>query len=209
MKKDKLVKIGLAFLILFLLLPNLTVQASRWEEDLAIKIAEATDYRNRELKKFASHLANAFECDDEFEQIRLIYKYLESHWKYKKDPQGYENFAKASEVIDNGLKGDSDDFATTIASLFKAMGKPARIVVAHTDEKIKHIYAEVFLPKETLMQFTKGFQSSIWFDWDIDGGWVNLDYLSGQVGGPFRGGDNLLIVGLDGSWWLTNRAEEW
>jgi transglutaminase-like putative cysteine protease len=187
----------------------LTQQATGWEGDLAKKIAEATDYRNELVKKFSSRLASSFEYEDEFEQVRLIYKYLESRWNYRKDPQGYEYFVKASEVIEKGLVGDSDDFATTIASISRAMGRPARIVVAYESEQIKNVYAEVFLPKETLMQYTEGFQSSIWWDLDIDGGWVNLDYVSGQVGGPFRGGDNLLIVGLDGNWWLTNRAEEW
>ncbi|HIH96766.1 MAG TPA: transglutaminase domain-containing protein [Thermoplasmata archaeon] len=209
MKKEKLFKIGVLLLLVFLSLPCLANQSKGWEEDLAKKIAIATDYRDRNVKKFASHLADEFERDDELEQVRLIYKHLENRWTYRKDPQGYQHFAKASEMVDRGLAGDSDDFAIAIASLFRAMGKPARIAVAYKGDKIKHIYAEVFLPKEALKPYMKGYPSSIWWDWDQSGGWVNLDYLSGGVGGPFRGGDEVMFVSLDGGWWLVSRQEEW
>jgi hypothetical protein len=208
MKKYLLV---LLFIFSILAPPLMQAEEADWKDELAYNVSEATNYNHYEVREYAAKLSKKYEAEDEFIEVWQVYKHIESRWSYNRQLFDFDRmkFKKASDIVEGHLRGDSDDFAIGICSIFNAMGKPSRIVISYEDDRITNIYAEVLVPKSTLERYTQNFESPIWWDWDLNGGWVNLDFKSGRPGGPFIGGDQVIFVSPSGAWWEINRKEIW
>ena len=140
-------------------------------------------------------------------QICDIWDYCNAHWIYVSDPEK-EYFARASETILNGFRGDCDDFAVLMAAGVRAIGGTARIVLEKTPSA-GHAYSEVYIAKRNTWNVTLRYLSerypnadSFHYHEGIDGQiWLNLDYQYNTLaahrhpGGPFLlGGDNVIWI---------------
>ena len=171
-----------------------------FEEMQAEKISRAIDSQNPTTRNYAVQLAALFPGEYNIGQIGGIYDYLYANWRYVSDPRGVDYYASASESINNGLVGDCDDFAITIAALIEAIGGASRVLVAYGPEDA-HAYAEVFVGEESLEYLAGKYQEVIWSRHDGQGGaWLNLDWSARHPGGPYFERESLIIVYPNGRW---------
>jgi hypothetical protein len=170
-------------------------------------IANAMDYRNATTRNYAVQLAAKYPGDYSVSQICQIFVYLKSNWKYVSDPAGADYFAPASQSIGNGLCGDCDDFAITMASLIEAIGGGTRVVSGWSATE-GHAWAEVGLGKmqdpavqEVLQSVARRYNASPNSHLEEDGTvWLNLDWWANRPGGPFFASNSNLIVYPNGAW---------
>ncbi|MHC1624629.1 MAG: hypothetical protein ACXQS2_01315, partial [Methermicoccaceae archaeon] len=90
-------------------------EAKEWKDllfttsNIASSISEAMDYTNPTTRNYALSLIDKSSGGEyNVAQICDIWEATYNDWTYVNDPAGLEYFSKASETINNGLKGDCD-----------------------------------------------------------------------------------------------------
>lgn len=121
----------------------------------AIRTAVNFAVRRPEIRQRAELIV--FNCPerDEYCEVTRIMKWVESHFRYLKDPAGLE-LVKSPEVVDAEItklgrfQGDCDDVTAYMAALLKSIGYHVKVVVIAVPgkgEAFRHIYPKVHLPK--------------------------------------------------------------
>lgn len=127
-----------------------------------------------------------------------VFDYVNRHWKYRYEGNA-DFFFGASQTINEGYKGDCDDYSIVMSSLLKSMGFNTRIVTV-TNETSGHAYPELYIgsSKETThkilryLQVRYPYAENIWYsNRELKGGelqyWLNFDW-SGSNGYKHPGG---------------------
>jgi len=127
-----------------------------------------------------------------------VFDYVNQHWEYRYEKKG-EFFFGAAQTINEGYKGDCDDYSIVISALLKNMGFNTRIVTA-TNESYGHAYPELYIGdnQETtseIIRYLQGrysYAENIWYSGrELEGGklqyWLNFDW-SGSNGYRHPGG---------------------
>lgn len=127
-----------------------------------------------------------------------VFDYVNQHWEYRYEKNS-DFFFKASQTINEGYKGDCDDYSIVISALLKNMGFNTRVVTA-TNETYGHAYPELYIGnnQETLSEILGYVQSryyyaeNIWYsNRELEDGeiqyWLNFDW-SGSNGYRHPGG---------------------
>jgi transglutaminase-like putative cysteine protease len=121
----------------------------------AIRSAVYYSVRRPEIRQRAEYLIFGCAERDEYCEVTRIKKWVDSHFRYVRDPIGLE-LVKSPEVSDaeiskqDKFQGDCDDVTAYIAALLKSIGYPVRVVVMGVPgkgEEFRHIYPKVYLPK--------------------------------------------------------------
>lgn len=159
------------------------------------KIKEKIDVENPITQNFYNSLIANISNEPSIIKIAYIHNYLATKWNYMEN----SNNKKASDVIQNNLTGNDNDFSILIASIIKNMGERYRIVVGHNNSE-EHTYSEVYLSNDKekalalvneLMEFEQaqfGFDSQNITHYRVDGNgeyWLNLDNTSSYPGGTY------------------------
>jgi len=152
----------------------------------------AVDYWNTITRNFFLSLIPPTDSGDyTIAQVCDIFDYCYSHWTYVSDPTGMNYVASASETIQNGLRGDCDDFAVLMAAGITVIGGTSEIITVFNGT-VGHAFAGVYLgsTEETASSYGKYLtdryqvsQSELNYFTD-NGYWLNLDYTAGHPGGP-------------------------
>ncbi|HCP31739.1 TPA: hypothetical protein DIT45_00540 [Candidatus Acetothermia bacterium] len=162
-------------------------------------VHNAVDYlnpitRNFFLKRIHPSHGGKYTVD----QICDIWEYCYNNWIYVSDPYTAEYVARASETIQNGLRGDCEDFAILIAAGIKVIGGASRIIFERKGNEA-HGYAEVYIGRESSSQWLFDCLGGIYPEVELfyihrapnneigvsDDIWLNLDYTTSHPGGPF------------------------
>jgi hypothetical protein len=127
-----------------------------------------------------------------------VFDYVNQHWEYRYE-ENADFFFGASQTIDDGYKGDCDDYSIVISALLKDMGLNTRIVTV-TNETSGHAYPELYIGnnKETAYEILRYVQArypyaeNIWYSSrELEDGelqyWLNFDW-SGSNGYRHPGG---------------------
>lgn len=181
--------------------------ATSGDAELAREIAAKIDSGNSVTRNFAARLAAKYPGSYNIGQVCSIYDYVYSKWTYVSDPGRREYFAKASESIQNDLRGDCDDFAILMAAAVEAIGGKTRIIVANG-----HAWAEVSIgygasARETVIwiqreynSFWSGAPAIHYHEDSIGDRWLNLDWSASHPGGPFHNASQGLVIYPNGEW---------
>ncbi len=132
------------------------------------------DYKNSIVRNYALNLINP-ENQGEFNlgQVCDIYDKIRGSWIYVNDPQIYNYVAFGSESINNGLRGDCDDYAVLMAALLSSIGGEIRLTYAYND-KDGHAYSEINLGKTNLDEAIN------YINWRYKNTFTNLHYKTDQ-----------------------------
>ncbi|AKJ39101.1 transglutaminase-like domain-containing protein [Methanosarcina barkeri] len=127
-----------------------------------------------------------------------VFDYVNQHWEYRYEKNG-EFFFDASQTINEGYKGDCDDYSIVMSALLKNMGFNTRVVTA-TNESYGHAYPELYIGdnNENTSEILRYLQSryyyaeNIWYSGrELKDGkiqyWLNFDW-SGSNGYRHPGG---------------------
>lgn len=127
-----------------------------------------------------------------------VFDYVNQQWEYRYEKKG-EFFFNASQTINEGYKGDCDDYSIVISALLKYMGFNTRVVTA-INESYGHVYPELYIGdnKETaseILRYVQGryyYAENIWYsDRELKDEklqyWLNFDW-SGSNGYRHPGG---------------------
>lgn len=113
-------------------------------------IDEKCDYRNPAVRNYALSLIDpANEGEFNLGQVCDIYDKIRNSWIYINDPETYNYLAFASETINNGFRGDCDDYAILMAALLSSIGGEVRVTYGYNNES-GHAYTEINLGKTNL-----------------------------------------------------------
>ena len=125
-----------------------------YDDKLGSEIKNAMDYTNPVTRNFALSLIDSSHSGSKnFGQICDMWDYIHDDWTYVSDPSDSEYFAKASETIESGLKGDCDDFALLVGSVVQATGGHSRIIAARSSDGIDgHAYPEILVGMRNLFR---------------------------------------------------------
>lgn len=176
---------------------------------MAAAIHKAVDLRNQATRAFYLQLAGEHPGQYNLRQVAEIYNRVRSDWKYVNDPKAEDYFSPASETIANHFTGDCDDFAILLAASVIGIGGEARIALAQAGDT-GHAYAEARVASsqeelEALLRSAPDLTPvipegetgvhQIHYRIDVDGSvWVNLDWTSKRIGGPYFHHDKLWII---------------
>ncbi len=127
-----------------------------------------------------------------------VFDYVNQRWEYRDEKKG-EFFFDASQTINEGYKGDCDDYSIVMSALLKNMEFNTRVVTA-TNESYGHAYPELYIGdnQETASEILRYVQSryyyaeNIWYSGrELKDGklqyWLNFDW-SGSNGYRHPGG---------------------
>ncbi len=163
------------------------------------KIKERINVDDPVTQNFYNSLTSNISNEPSIIKITYIHNYLATKWNYLENPNNKTSNKKASEIIQNNLTGNDEDFAILIASSIKSMGERTRIVLGHNNSE-EHTYAEVYLSNNKekalalineLIEFeTANFSidSQNITHYRVDGNgeyWLNLDNSSSFPGGIY------------------------
>jgi WD40 repeat protein len=173
--------------------------------DLQDEIGNKLDLGNANIEQTAVTMARDYPGEYSVNQVGAIYNSLVQGWSYYSDPNCKESYKNANLSLQDGVRagtvgvGDCDDFAILIASLIESLGGSTRIIFSQDEETGQgHAYAEAYLgqkddPRLAELEnwikgeFGKSFIPGMRFeDEEV---WINLDYNSSYIGGPFFGGE--------------------
>lgn len=116
----------------------------------ALRIVEEEKKSN-----FFKKVREKFEDDEKISTEELgifIYEYVNQKWQYYDDPAGREYLAKPKETIENGYKGDCDDYAICLAALLKAIGLNVRLT-SMIDDWSGHLYPSFLIDEDFLRDY--------------------------------------------------------
>ncbi len=127
-----------------------------------------------------------------------VFDYVNRHWEYRYD-ENAEFFFGAAQTINDGYKGDCDDYSIVMSALLKNMGFNTRVVTAISGD-YGHVYPELYIGNSTetaygVLTYLKGrysYAENIWYsNRELEGGelqyWLNFDW-SGSNGYRHPGG---------------------
>ena len=127
-----------------------------------------------------------------------VFDYVNRHWEYRYEGNADFLFG-ASQTINEGYKGDCDDYSIVMSALLRNMGFNTRIVTV-TNESYGHAYPELYIgnSKESaygILRYLQGrysYAENIWYsNRELEGGelqyWLNFDW-SGSNGYRHPGG---------------------
>jgi WD40 repeat protein len=200
------IMLNMLFLGLFLI-PGMHAhgpETSSSNADLQAVIEGKLDLGNTNIEQTAVTIARDYPGEFSINQVGAIYNSLVEGWSYYLDPNFKESYKNANLTLQDGVRagtvgaGDCDDFAILIASLIESLGGSTRIIFSQEEETGQgHAYAELYLGKkddprqEELENWIKGefgTSSVPGMRFDDEEVWLNLDYNSSYIGGPFFGG---------------------
>jgi hypothetical protein len=169
----------------------------------------------KEYRRFSLNFQRAIESGDEIVTTEVfnitgknsgydikdasdVFDYVNRRWEYRSEKKA-EFFFGASQTINEGYKGDCDDYSIVRSALLRKMGFNTRVVTA-TNNDGGHAYPELYIgnDKETaykIMGYVQGrysYAKNIWYSSrKLEGGklqyWLNLDW-SGSNGYRHPGG---------------------
>ncbi len=161
------------------------------------QLINSCDYKNPLVRNYALKIIGRNPGIFDLGQICDIFDEINTQWKYINDPltKNFEKqyVAKASETISNGLNGDCDDYAVTIASLILSIGGEIRISYAYGPDD-GHAFTEVNIGNTDIYhvteyiskRYTLRYEGNINYRTDILGNkWLNLDWFSKYPGGKY------------------------
>lgn len=181
----------------------------------APRIRDAIDPTSTVTRTLAVEVAAEDAGPFHVEQVARIWKHVRIAWRYVNDPQGTEYFSRASETITNGFAGDCDDFAILLSAMIGAIGGRTRVVLMDGPGG-GHAYTEVCIdgpPNEVVQKIARFYRRS----WDrrlgtrpaqpnvhhrVDAScpmWVNLDWTTNVIGGPYSEERYAVAVYPDGT----------
>lgn len=172
------------------------------DASMAKKISSAIEPSNSYVRSLSLSLISSKHGGNyNIGQICDIYTGLNNRWTYVNDPRGSEYFASAGESA-RLLKGDCDDFAILMASCIEAIGGTARVIVAQSNSKGGHAYAEVYMTsskseKDSLAEdIVKIYRSAVYTHEDYSTGkfWLNLDWSANHPGGKFFPNSGSILI---------------
>lgn len=161
-----------------------------------VKILDAVDYENRDLRKFAVKAATAnfkeYKDHDKrlFIQCASIFKTINSEWNYINDPVSREYYEKASASAEL-LSGDCDDYSILMAASLLSIGATPRIIRTKT-----HMYPELLIGNEEDLEAINYLIKKELFPYESSGKsvhfhkekneiWLNMDYSGIYPGAEF------------------------
>jgi transglutaminase-like putative cysteine protease len=164
----------------------------------------ASDYRNETTRQYALNLASKNSGSYNLRQVLTIFDEISNKWQYVNDPRTNELISKASFSVQNGFKGDCDDYAVLLSSLIQSIGGKTRIVNGfnHTSS---HAFAELFIGNQAKKQETsyllhkrygRNYPNGlvIHYSKDANGNyWLNLDWSAKYPGGPYFQSNSQII----------------
>ncbi|MDD3744544.1 MAG: hypothetical protein PHX54_13045 [Lentimicrobiaceae bacterium] len=110
----------------------------------------------QKAKKYKSKQENDNEANEISKEERglLIYEYLNRKWHYFEDPAGTEYLANPKETIENGYKGDCDDYSICLAALLKTIGLHVNLI-SQKNAWSGHLYPAMLVSEE----FIEGYEN--------------------------------------------------
>lgn len=131
------------------------------------------------IRNLAASIATTAKPKDYYGQVKAIYEYFLSRWRYVKDTVGVETLAASPRAVFHlviggdgrgvgGGKGagDCDDAACAIGGMLAAIGIPVRIATTRSPNRSRGLFSHIFVQA------------------NIPGrGWISVD----PVGHPFHG----------------------
>lgn len=127
-----------------------------------------------------------------------VFDYVNQRWEYRYDGNA-EFFFGAVQTINDGYKGDCDDYSIVVSALLKNMGFNTRVVTA-VSEDYGHVYPELYIGNNnetahevlTYVQGRYPYAENIWYsNRELEDGehqhWLNFDW-SGSNGYRHPGG---------------------
>jgi hypothetical protein len=181
-----------------------TAAEKKGSEPLYTKVQEAIDWWDPEVRGFAlSAISPKHGGKYNIAQVCDIWEKIYRDWVYVSDPAlGREfEYIAASKTIQNGLRGDCDDFAVLVAATIVAIGGRARVTVMEkSGEGANHAFPELYLGNseeeaKTVFEylFTRYRIGEINYSKDPEGIWLNLDWTANYPGGPYWG-DKVICI---------------
>jgi len=174
---------------------------SSTSSDLATKIEGRLDLGNHNVEQTTVILARDYPGEYSINQVVAIYDAMRTGWYYYSDPSYREAYKSANQTLQEGKiagtlgVGDCEDFAILISSLVGSLGGSTRITFAYNEETGQgHAYSELYLGKKDnpMVEDLKGWIKEKYGVPSIPGLslagdeiWLNLDYNSSHLGGPF------------------------
>ena len=168
------------------------------------RIQRKVDNTNPEVRNFA--VKNSLLYFDEYyakygqicRQFSLI-RYIKEHFKYVKDPAGFDYFADPTESIAL-MAGDCDDYSILMASALGSIGVKVRIIWAPN-----HVYPELFCgDQNSFEKYVSAVYAMfgeeigdkrIYYRLDKDGNyWMNIDYTDYYPGSVYLLEEVLSII---------------
>lgn len=174
------------------------------------ELTKVIDASHPITRDYAVRLASTSPGSFNVGQVCAIFNETYSNWKYVNDPKGGDYFSEASRSINLGLAGDCDDFAIVMAAAIRAIGGETRVIFAYNSkEESGHAYAEVAIPsewgsennvKKKIVDYYKRKgkklrNNDIHIKREKGKLWLNLDWWSVHVGGPYYVADTITIAG--------------
>ncbi len=136
-----------------------------------------------------------------YKQIKFLWKYVYDNWIYVHDPAvATDTWRTAAQTIDTYYSttnkkytGDCDDFAILMASIALEIGLKSRVVCAVNNEG-GHAFSEFFVPSNQINDLKKDIKSTINYVNGDNGIWVNMDWGSKEIGGPYFEGRRINMI---------------
>jgi len=160
------------------------------------RIVAACDYKNNTVKNKAANVTSQSTGSFNLAQVCDLFDYCFNNWHYVNDPS-FETFQSASTSINNGLRGDCEDFAILLSSMLISLGGDARITTAYKDSSSGHAYAEINLGRANMQdvanyiaaRYKKEWTGNIHYRVDsYKNCWLNLDWSTRHPGGEYYSG---------------------
>lgn len=186
------------------------------------KIKERINVEDPVTQNFYNSLTSNVSNEPSIIKIAYIHNYLATKWNYLENSDNKTSNKKASEIIQNNLTGNDEDFSILIASIIKSMGERARIVLGHNNSE-EHTYAEVYLSSDKekalslineLIKFETinfGIDSQNITHYRVDGNgeyWLNLDNSSSYPGGIYYHSITDTIFDIEKNTYFESRTFE-
>lgn len=161
------------------------------------RIIAACDYKSNTVKNKAASVISQSSGKFNISQVCDIFDYCFDNWNYVSDAS-FETFQSASKSINNGLRGDCEDFAILLSSMLISIGGDARITTAFKNSSSGHAYAEINLGNANMQDvanYIAARYKRVWtgkIHYRIDSYkncWMNLDWSTGHPGGEYYSGN--------------------
>jgi hypothetical protein len=196
------------------------------DNEKANSISKAIDYTNPITRDFAVGLVKNTNGGSYEEigvnQICDIWDAIRPpHWTYVSDPKGPDYYSLASRTVNNGLRGDCDDFAILNAAVVQSIGGRSKIITACESESSCHAYTVVRINNnETNLQSTTNYIGSRYGVKTVyylrsyssilgESYWLNLDWFASNPGGKFfTDNGELHVFYPDGSHYVSTNLDE-
>jgi hypothetical protein len=208
-----MIKLKYLLFALLIIIPSEILSQSRNDPEFTAKFfIKAMDYKSPAIKYAAEDIIKKHP-DNYIYRLCETFDLIYLNWKYRDHTGKGVPYVRASKSISN-FTGDCKDYASTMVSMFIALGSDGRLVCTST-----HVYPEVYLGKDlsqnaidsvlisinNYYEAKKGYSSytdKIHYHTDKDGSvWLNMDWQENYPGARFienESDDELLIIFSNG-----------